>query len=360
MLTVQDITLHSDIAGLPKDSLVNICIDLEIPSEGYTGELVDRIWSKISGSCAQKVALSPYKNRLLCGRTSVTWYRLSEQGALNGSKDRIISACSFNPFNTMNIPEKTTLTSVPVIIGASQGEVETQYYLRFMFKSGVSKSYYANDVVLMPITSVVTVFVDELHNLIEVRTEHRAAAKVAHAFAQAIGKQILLEPIQVLAPFGGAVEEIATKLNGYLIESLSKPEKLFDEFTKEQANSLVNIMSALDEYFQNEDVDKLRTDLSEARYSFGSEFGAPFTALVLSGLDKMNIGVSGRDLRGHPLYDALKPYLQHQGGYIEFDCNEDLLSSKYKIRVGLKTNSIEFLTPATENVLNFVRENVIL
>jgi hypothetical protein len=69
---------------------------------------------------------------------------------------------------------------------------------------------------------------------------------------------------------------------------------------------------------------------------------------------------SKKELRGQPLYDFLRPHLQHQTGFIRFSFPEDGVMQPYTIRVGTKANSIVFVTPATENVINHVRQKILI
>jgi len=84
--------------------------------------------------------------------------------------------------------------------------------------------------------------------------------------------------------------------------------------------------------------------------------GTLFTTMFLSGLEKVGLG-GNNDLRAHALYNYLKPHVQQQGGYIHFasESGEDCT-----IRVGVTTNSIQFLTAATEKMVKYVRESVII
>jgi len=63
---------------------------------------------------------------------------------------------------------------------------------------------------------------------------------------------------------------------------------------------------------------------------------------------------------GSPLYDTLRPYLQHQGGFIKFNRPVNGVEKSFTIRVGLTSDSIYFTTPATEEVIEFVRNQVII
>ncbi|GIO24120.1 hypothetical protein [Oceanobacillus sp. J11TS1] len=68
------------------------------------------------------------------------------------------------------------------------------------------------------------------------------------------------------------------------------------------------------------------------------------------------VGLGGEsEIRGLPLFDYLSPNLQHQGGFIRFRFNEEAVEKEYTIRVGMKSRSIFFATPATEQVIAYAR-----
>lgn len=362
MLTIQNIALINDIVRLPKENLQEICADLNLPTDGSVTELAENIWTTISTDPErQNRALEPHRNKILCGKTSVTWYHLSAGGSLDGAKQQIINNCSFNPFEIVNIPPMEELTSTPVLISAASGATESEYFLRFMYKSGVSRHFHGARMELLPKSSVRTVYVNEATGCIEVRTDAKASGKFASSLARLINQEIFISQTDIMAPFGNNIERMADLIGGELVDATAKPELLLEEFTEDQANAIVKILSALDAFFEENDIDALQENLQAAKVLFGDELlTIPFTALILTGLEKIGMGVRGRDLRGLPLYDFLKPHLQHQGGFIQFEFPEDGIVQKYTIRVGLKTNSIYFMTPATENVLAYVRERIIM
>jgi len=190
MLTIQNIALINDIVRLPKESLQEICADINLPTDGTVTELAESIWTIISTDLErQNRALEAYRNKVLCGKTSVTWYHLSTGGSLDGARQQIINNCGFNPFEEINIPPAEQLTSTPVLISAAPGTIESEYYLRFMYRSGVSRYFYGATMQLLPKSNVRTVYVNEATGCIEVRTDAKASGKFATSLARLINQE---------------------------------------------------------------------------------------------------------------------------------------------------------------------------
>lgn len=361
MLTVQNIALISDLVRLPKDILRDVCTNINLPSEGTMEELAERIWSRISRDRhLQDDALEACKGRLFGGKTAICWYALDTDGELNGLKDLIVENLGYNPFEQQNFPHNDDITTTPILISGAPGDTEREYYLRFIHKTGVVRNFYGTEMTLRPKTSITTMYVNESTKCLEIRSDPKTADKVAKSFAALINQTIALGQQDIMAPFGHSAEKIADTLGGELFDADAKPEYILANFSEEHAQAVVQILGTLDNYFADDNVAVLQEGLEQAKENFGAEhLAVPFTALILNGLDKIGMGVNGRDLRGLPLYDFLKPYLQPQGGHIKFPMNDDGVTTEHTIRVGLKTNSIVFATPATESVIGYVRERLV-
>lgn len=361
MHQIPHIAMWSDIANLPKETLKDICINLGLPEKGNINELCERIWPAIKNNKeVQLHALRDAKSRLFGGKTSITWFTLDSN--LKGLRDKIIQGIGFNPFEEIRVPSAENLTSDPVLISSAVGDSEEEYYLRFMYKSGKALYVYGTELEYRPKTETITVYYNEKDNFFEVRSEPKKAEKVAKVLAEITNLQIALEQVKVAAPFGYNAEEMARALDGFLIDAKAKPELLLQDFTEDQAKAVVEILYAIDEFFASEDEDfeTLREELVKKKEKFGQEYLAiPFTALILNGLDKIGMGVTDRDLRGLPLYDLFRPHLQLQGGYIRFPVTESGVTKEHTIRVGLTTNSIQFMTASTEGVIRYVRERLV-
>lgn len=256
------------------------------------------------------------------------------------------------------MPRKEDLTTAPVMIGGAVGDSEEEFYLRFIYKNGVRKEFYGTEITISPVSEITTVYVNQQLGIIEVRAESKKAEKVASALARIINKEITLEPIT--APFQLSIGEIADALGGELIDTTSKPELILDNFGDEQAHAVVSILAGLNDYFKTNEIGVLENCLKKANEFFDEQtLTIPFTALILSGMEK--VGLAGeRELRGLPLYDSMDPFLNHQTGFIRFKFPDEGIEKVYTVRIGLKTYSIYFTTPANESVIKFVREKLIL
>lgn len=350
----KDIIFPYDIYKIPNDKLKEICADLNLETNGTARDLTDRIWNSFEK--LNETALNKIKRNVFAGRTSLTWYNLSAGASLKGAKDAIIKNSRFNPFERVMLPKKESLTSEPVLIGAADAEDDASYYLRFVLKKGVITDYYSGDQLILQET--VTVYINEELGIIEIRADHKKAKKVAEAIARMIGQQIALEQKNVLAPFGSKVEEIADALEGFLIDTVGKPEMDPEEFKEEQAKAVVNVLSALDDYFKDRDIQNLEDRLNHQDLN-ENFLSMPFTSLLLAGLETVGLG-SVRELRGLPLYDYLTPYLQKQNGSIVFGAVEEGVKQEFSIKVGIKTKNITFITPATEAAIEYVRDRLII
>lgn len=163
LLRLEDIILPNDLFRLPSITLKEICTDLDLSSSGTALDLAMRIWDTISqNQQKEEKAREKYKEKIFCGKTSVTWYHLTGNSELKGLKQFIIEGSLFNPFQELRVPDIEDLTSDPVIIGACDGDNDGEYFLRFMYKSGVIKQAYGTEINTFSRSDVTTVFVDEM------------------------------------------------------------------------------------------------------------------------------------------------------------------------------------------------------
>ncbi|CAM3463907.1 hypothetical protein EDM52_18540 [Brevibacillus invocatus] len=357
MLTIQNLTMLRDVISLPKESLKEICTNLNLPSVGTKDDLAYSIMGRIEGNRRlQNIALESVRDRILAGKTTVTWYSSAAQNSLRGAKELIIRNFHQNPFEVITVPDPGDLTSTPVLFSAAEGDSPHEYYLRFMWKSGVRRDYYTGTT--SPIQRICNVYINEEQGAVEIRTEPKSAREVAQVLFSLIQQRTFMEETRILAPFGADVERFADALGGEFIDTSSKPGLLLDEFTQEQGEAIVQILEGLNDYFETEDIADLEDNLAQAKDVFGDNLlETPFTAIILAGLQRVSMG-SDKELRGQPLYDFLSPFLQHQTGFIRFRYPVNGVFQSHTIRVGLVSNSIYFNTPATEEVIKHVRQTI--
>lgn len=357
MNTKEDIVFFPDILKLPKSTLKELCTDFKLDTAGTSYDLASRLWDFVDNG--NRNTLKQSEDRLLAGKSSVTWFKIDNQEALTCFKESL-QQLPENPFKNIQHITASELTSEPRVIAAAQGN-DGDILLRYAYSSGNRRSVNGTEVTLVPKSEITTVYFNTTKNFIEIRTDPRNAIKVASSISETINEEVKVVQTQILAPFGNDVEKIANALNGELIDATSTPDLVFDDFNQQQTAAVLNILNALNEFFDEENEAELVDSLKSASDTFGEHLlTAPFTALILNGMEKVGLRVNEGDLRGQPLYDTLRPFLQHQGGYIKFNHPVNGIEKSFTVRVGLTTDSIYFTTPATEDVIQYVREKIIL
>lgn len=358
MHQITDIVFFPDILKLPKSTLKETCTDMGLDTSGTAFDLATRVWDTIN--TGDRDTLGPCRNRLLAGKTSVTWFKIENEGALRGFKE-LLEGLTRSPFEHINEVMPSDVTSEPVLIAASLGNNDDEIYLRYMYNSGNRREVNGTSVHIVPKCEVTTVFINLQTDIIEVRTDSRSANNIASHIARLIGQQVTLEQKRILAPYGNNVELIANALRGELIDATSTPEFIFEDFNEQHTKAIIDILNALNNFFDEEDEAELVNNLRQSSQIFGEHLlTTPFVALILNGMERVGLRVNEGDLRGRPLYDTLRPYLQHQGGFIKFNHPVNGVEKSFTVRVGLTSDSIYFTTPATEEVIEFVRNQVII
>lgn len=371
---ISQISFFHDLEKLPKTDLQDIAADMGLFEKDSTEDLVSQIWGQLSYSKQQKEdKLKNYQNKLLCGRTSAEWYTAEKNNASNkinseelsalcGFKSKIIAFAKFDPFNEMNIPDVDELTTIPILISAAKGCKEGQYYLRFIYKTRNIRNVYANQISLIPHSKIATVLVDESNNCVEIRADKQFASKIARELAKITSNDISFEKVNLAKKFSSSVEKIAEKINGTVKGTASKPSLSCIAVSDDECNVLVETLKNINDFFLSgldtsnfiKNLEKLKEQNSELLEK------TQFIDLLLSGLEKVGLDTSSDDLKVNPLYALLKPFVTNQEGIINFSINENGLMSDYSIRIGFLRNSIFFITPATEESFQFVREKLIL
>lgn len=368
MLSFHDIIYLPDIAGLPKYVLEDVATTFDISDDNSLDlaiEIYEKINNNISAFNEIHKFIVPY---IFAGRTSVSWYPIKVINKEKTILQFITEKIGFNPLLQKNpkciITDEESVSVEPQIIGGIKlNEEGTTYLLRLIYRSESRRKLNGLHVTNESITSFVTVIINEDDGFLEVRGNDRVSKKVQQYFGKLLeGKIEPFERKNVISPFGSSIELFADSLGGKLLETISITESIISDLTEEQAIAIGNILVAIDDYFLSGDLSKLEEALCNSRQCFDKEaedyLSVPFTAIVLAGMSKLGMA-SNDELRDQPLYKALQPYLQHQGGFLQFPFIEDGVKNYYTLKVGLTTNTIYFVTPATEKSIEFVRKKIL-
>ena len=356
-MEVHDIIIFPDVAKLPKSDLKDIATNLSLDNTGTAFDLARRIWDYAVDSPTKERAFSPYHNKLLAGRTSISWFKCDNLEKLVEFLEQYEEG---NPFESKIPYDPERLNTTPRLRSASRID-ENSYFLRFIYKDG-TRRIMGEDIEILPTTNTATVYIDEVKGIIEIRANPNQAQKIAEVIAGYLKQSLSLNKEDFIKPFGYDLEKLAEEIDGVLSESRASPEMWMDSLHVSENESIVEILGAIDSYFENKEIDKLQDKLDSALTVLGEEVTEmPFIAIVLAGMGNVGLKVDTNDLRDTAFYQLLKPYVQTYGGNIKFDVNVDGVLKNYTIQVGVESKSIYFRTnTTTEEVIKHVRDRIVV
>ena len=343
----ENVVFLEDIPKLSRDDLEELCKGINQKLDGSIIDLTSRIWENRNSLSI----LENTKEKIFAGKRAITWYKFENKDI--NCKDCLNKALGFDVFNEIRFFEEANLSDTPQIMAATEID-EGKYYLRCAYKSGFDKVISGNTIRSIPRMAVVTIYLEESKNFIEIRTgdkklADRAAKMIASLFGEALGEY------QVRLPYSSDLGRMADLLGGILIDAKSKVNVILDTFGEEEKNAVVKVIEAITLYFEEANPDNLVTTLDAAK----DYISAPFVLMLINGLDTVGLG-SNKEVRETLLFDWIKPYMEHQDGFIRFINRENGLDREYTIRIGVKKNTVFFNTPATESSIEFIRNKLIL
>ncbi|MGY3186166.1 hypothetical protein [Lysinibacillus sp. TE18511] len=356
MNTIKSLIFPQDLNRMTKTLLKEVCSDMTLEATGNVNELASRVWNAFE--LIEGDVLTTISNNIFTGAVSLVWYRTTNPAGLTGLKQSIINKMPFNPFETVITPNCENVPIEPAIIAATEIEGSQAYYLRFIHRTGVNVDYFLTNRREYIKHEITTVYIDEVKGIIEVRASSAVAKKIIAGLAKIVDEEYEFKQYDFLQKYGGTLEPLADVLQGRLIDATGRPAGLVNTFEETQGKSIVRILSAIDEYYTNGELSALEQNLNSEDITSILET-TPFTLLLLSGLETIGLG-SIRELRGLPLYNYLEPYLSKQKGSILFEHSVGGVVQEYSIRIGVTTKTFKFNVFASEHVLDYIREKLIL
>lgn len=356
-MRISDVVTYYDLSKLQKKHLQELCIELDESDKGLNDELAYKVWSHIQSDRKQ---LHKYENYLLAYRGSVSWYTLSssildEKVSLKKIREKLKLQID-NPFEKIIYYKNDQLTTTPFIFAATE-PLNGTYFLRVALKDGNVSSLSMRGKDVAPKITLATVFVDENNNILEVRAPFKFAAKIAGELANFIGDDSKADKKNILTCFDSDMGNLANSLNGKIKESIDIPNQIVDDITDEQVKNIANILKSIDKAIQEDEATQLLAEIESSKSILLNDFPEiSFLCLILAGLGKVRLGASIDDLRSSPLYDSISPFLENQGGYIEFSANDNGVSVDCLIQVGIKRQTINFSKFANESVIDTIRK----
>ncbi len=355
-MDIHKVIIFPDVAKLPKSDLKDMATDLNLEDSGTAFDLSKKIWDSMKTESQRNEIYSKYNNKLLAGRTSVSWFTCDNLDQLT---TQIEDKEPVNPFEERIPFSVDEIDSTPRLRSAVRID-ENKYFLRFIYKDG-TRRILGEDIQILPTTNTATVYIDAKKGIIEIRTKPSDAQKIAEVIAGYLNQTLSLNKEDFIKPFGYDLEKLADKLEGTLIESKASPEMWLTPYADTENEAILEILNALDVYFETKEVGELQEKLDSSLTVLGEELTEiPFVAIVLAGMGNVGLKVDEDDLRSTPFYQLLKPYLQTSGGNIKFNVEINGVEKQYKVQVGVDTKTVYFRSnTTTEEVIQFVRDRII-
>lgn len=356
-MELYELIIFPDLAKLPKSDLKDMATNLNVDNTGVAFEIARRIWREADSKERKQKVFSPFYSKLLAGRTSVSWFKCDN---LNKLIESIEEKEGIDPFSDKIPYDSKNLDTKPNLRSASRID-DDSYYLRFIYKDG-TRRIVGEDVEILPTTNTATVYINEKKGIIEVRANPNDAQKIAEVIAGYLRQQLSLNKEDFIKPFGYNLEKLADEIGGTLSESKAAPEMWLDNLKVEENEALIDVLKAIDDYFENKELDVLQDKLDSAIAVLGEEVTEiPFIAIVLAGMGNVGLKVDASDLRNTAFYQLLKPYLQTFGGNIKFNVEINQIEKPFTIQVGVDSKSVYFRSnTTTEEVIEHVRNKIVL
>lgn len=327
---------------------------------------VQIIWGEIENKNQTLNDLfNSYELSLFCNRTTLTWFKF---GSLTGLKNLIVS----------NHPKSDTIlnyalkvkdpTTEPELISIVELPEETFgkecYFLRYVYQSGLYTIPTPTGNVQYKKNSSLTVFVDEINGIVEVRAKKPLGKKIITQIIEYFEDNPSVINVDVLSKHDNNTKNLADALGGRLIESSGKPALRLNELTDQQSLAIRKILINIDLGLIGSKENELEQAIIDAReLLIETNPDVPFLAYILSGLGQVSLGVNNlsgltETLLGNPLYETVTPHLINEGGYVTFSATCNDLVENHTFLVGVVSNSVFIPGNSNEIAIKAIRNAI--
>jgi hypothetical protein len=274
------------------------------------------------------------------GRGSVSWYFLNES-----SIDKVHETT--RDYEEYRSPERR-----PSIVKAAV-DSEGRHVWRIEVDKGIRLNPQGIEVTMVQSIGLITVILDVVNKYVEVRAGYTTRKPVVDFLTKVL--KISLVEATNFSEYSGQLDDLANILGASVVGAYSTIV-LDEELDQNVYDMMAKVIEALDATILSDDPGMGDLENAIADYQNKIISRVPITEVLLSGLEALGMGVNKlretSDLRVQPLYKLLRPFIQHAHGHLRL-YHDDV---KHTIRVGFKTNTLEFMTPATEKFIAFVRK----
>lgn len=363
MNDLEDLVFPVDLAGVPKELLVRMAREIGMEPDGTVPQLASQLWTHVRQTRRTDL-LSMVLDYVFAGKIGVSWYRPTSRDVVARVVDHLAGKQGGTDYynGVIELDLQDLEDGRAYIIGAARGFLggENVHVVRLLTKVRETKEVEGLYVRRRSITAMATLVVNPSQGYVELRAGSTAVPRVVSRVAELLRvPDSELQP-QLIAPFAELAEMVADRLQGHLVGTVSKPDTYIGNLTEEQLDALLEVLEAVSDAIADPEGTDLTQVIIDARprlLGVSDPSSVPLPALLLSGFQTIGLRTDREsDARVGPLYQLLRPALQHHGGFIRFPVEDPPGRIEWHtIRLGVTTNSVAFHTKASEAAVRKVR-----
>ncbi|HFX3765314.1 hypothetical protein Q3F51_01730 [Enterococcus faecium] len=361
--TFADTLTFYDLQKLPFDVLKEVAENLGYEPSGYRKlALTELIWEQIENNkVTRQNAFSNFELSLFSNKVTFTWYKAE---TLKGLMNLIVKEKGSVILDGIINIDDESITTVPQLIAIAPcvNDVfgDNCFIARYLYQDGFHNVPTASGNQRYKKVKSLTAFVDEENGIIEVRAKGNLIQRVVENLVGFFGDRPEAYEYSILANHEDNTENLAKALDGYLIESIGEPTLSLENLSDEQVNAIKSVLNVVDEGLGREDIEPNYSLVIDAAREvlFDTQDPVPFLALVLAGLDKVNLSTLYQSLISSPLYSSLSPYLTNQGGYVKFFSSFNGIKTENTIQVARRSNSVYLPGNSNEITIKKIRDTI--
>lgn len=363
--SIADTITFYDLQRLPKSILTDVMEQMgEDPKQVSKQVMAETIWAEIKSDRSKRnELLKSHELNLFTNKVTTSYYKtaslkdLNEKIVAKEGNDVICGQLEIDDESINSIPKIFSICDCP-----EQTFGKNKFMLRFLYQNGF---YYiptpdGNNQIKK--IQTITALVDEENGIIEIRSNTTASKKIPTILANYFEDGPQIDKLNILFKHDETTENLASALQGKLLESSGEPTLPLEELNDIQIQEIQNVLDVIDiglSQESSEDIDYSSVIDSASKAIFEEQSPVPFLALILAGLDKVSLKTFVESLVTSPLYKSLAPYLTNHGGYISFSVTFNSLLEEHTIQVAKQSNTIYFPGNSNEVAIKKVRDAIL-
>ena len=319
----------------------------KVSKENFTKEYIFDNLSELLKIYSIKQNLS---ETIFASKGSLKWYRIIYDDAFieENLLDRLKSLENYN--KKLDDLQDSEIKKNSIIGIVKHDNV---FILKILFVEGHRKLTNGVHSTKEEILKVAVVKMDTQNKWLEIRASQKHCEAIKNIIEAACGLNNRLKEIDILDKYNNDVEKFKNDLkSGFYLTSQSIPAQNIT-LTLEDANKIKKIFKSIDKYMLTQNIDELGNSLEDINLNVS------LGELMLAGLDSFDITIknsSKEDISKQAFYSIFKEYTIENISYLKF---LDNAGYECTIQIGIKTNTIRFMSNTNESTIKYIRNKIV-